>query len=331
MAAQALDTISANLKALGLGEGASQSVEQTANPQLVDTPEAVKALVDTLFSLEADCASIYVDLEGVSLSRHGSISLIQIWIPLHQQAFFVDVYMLGTRTFDTLNSDGKTMRSILESERIKKCFFDVRNAQMRYTPSFNVRLAGVADIQLLELASRRGPKHVLCGLATCVDQEQTLSTPLLHKWQSTKTEVAKMFDPKRGGSYKVFNIRPLPQILIDYCDGDVRVLPMLSAIYEKRLSNGWSEKVRIETEKRLADSRRPEYKPQGKHKIFGLRSWRFPPKNKPGSTAVAIAPATYNPRPDQVCRSRLKQRYGSCACVPSLPLTEDRPRVTDCG
>ncbi|KAK3076077.1 hypothetical protein LTR53_000017 [Teratosphaeriaceae sp. CCFEE 6253] len=284
MAAQALDTISANLKALGLEDGASQSVEKTARPQLVDTPEAVKALVDTLFSVEADCASIYVDLEG-------------IWIPLHQQAFVVDVYMLGTRAFDTLNSDGKTMRSVLESERIKKCFFDVRNDADALYALFDVRLAGVADIQLLELASRRGPKHVLCGLATCVDQEQTLSTPLLHKWQSTKTEVVKMFDSKRGGSYEVFNTRPLPQILIEYCDGDVRVLPMLSAIYEKRLSNGWSEKVRIKTEKRLADSRRPEYKPQGKHKIFGPRSWRFPPKKKPGSTAVAIAPATYNLRP----------------------------------
>ncbi|KAK4896328.1 hypothetical protein LTR27_005851 [Elasticomyces elasticus] len=124
-----------------------------------------------------------------------------------------------------MNSEGKTLRTILGSERIKKYFFDVRN-----DADALVRLAGVVDVQLLELASRRGPKHVVCGLAACLEHEHALPSSNLHVWQTTKTEVVKMFDPKLGGSYEVFNIRPLPQILIDYCAGDVEVLPTLSAI-----------------------------------------------------------------------------------------------------
>ena len=158
-------------------------------------------------------------------------------MPQCKQAFVVDVHTLGTQVFDVPNRQGKTLRSILESDRIKKYFFDVRNDADASYALFNVRLAGVKDIQLMELASRRSPKHMLCGLAACTEQEKALAGPALQKWQSTKTEVVKMFDPKLGGSYEVFNTRPLPQILFDYRVGDVQVLPMLSTIYKKRLNN----------------------------------------------------------------------------------------------
>ncbi|KAK5734605.1 hypothetical protein LTR17_008826 [Elasticomyces elasticus] len=294
MAAQDLIPISARLQALDLDGDISERTENMGRPQLVDTLEAVKTLVDTLVSLKAASAPLYVDLEGVNLSRHGSISIIQIWLPLLQQAFLVDIHVLGTTAFDTTNSEGKTLRTILGSERIKKYFFDVRNDADALYALFNVRLAGVVDVQLLELASRRGPKHVVCGLAACIEHEHALPSSKLHDWQTTKTEVVKMFDPKLGGSYEVFNIRPLPQILIDYCVGDVKVLPTLSAIYDGRLNYHWSEKARTETEKRLEESRGPSYKHKGKHKIFGPKDWRFPSKSKPSPTVSGVAPATYS-------------------------------------
>lgn len=288
--AQDLNAISANLSRLKLDEDVSQSIEQRADLQLVDTPEAVKSMVDILSSLGSDC-SMSLDLEGVNLCRHGSISLLQLWIPPCEQAFIVDVHVLGTQAFDTSNSEGKTLRSILESDRVRKYFFDVRNDADALYALFGVRLAGVTDVQLLELASRSGPKHVLCGLAACIEQEQALPLPALSKWQSTKTEVVKMFDPKLGGSYEVFNTRPLLQILMDYCVGDVQFLPMLSTTYGKRLSKGWTKEVRIESEKRVKESRGPKYSPRGRHNIFGPKSWRFPPKSKAGPSTIATASA----------------------------------------
>ena len=47
MAAQNSVPISADLEQLNLNEGGAQSVEQKAHPQLLDTPKAVKFLVDT--------------------------------------------------------------------------------------------------------------------------------------------------------------------------------------------------------------------------------------------------------------------------------------------
>lgn len=103
-------------------------------------------------------------------------------------------------------------------------------------------------------------KHALCGLAKCIEQEQALASEALLQWQNTKKEVIKKFDPKLGGTYESFNVRPLPQVLIDYCIGDVEFLPLLSTIYQKRMSCHWLEKAQVETEKRLKESRSPSYK-----------------------------------------------------------------------
>jgi exonuclease 3'-5' domain-containing protein 1 len=95
---------------------------------------------------------------------------------------------------------------------------------------------------------------------------------MLSQWQRTKKEVVKIFDPKLGGSYEVFNERPLPEILMSYCVGYIQLLPILSATYQSRLSKRWSEKARVETEIRLEESKSPAYKHRGKEKGLGPNS-----------------------------------------------------------
>ena len=280
-----------DLEKLELNEPDAQNTWVPTPVVMVDTSASLKSLVDTLTPLEKIFGSIYMDLEGVNLSRHGSISLIQILIPSCEQAFIVDVHALGMAAFDTPGSEGKSLKDALESENIRKHLFDVRNDSDALYALFGVRLAGVVDVQLLELASRRGPKHVVCGLAKCIEQEQALPSLALSQFQSTKKDVVRMFDPKFGGTYEVFNARPLPQILIDYCVGDVEFLPLLSTIYQSRMNDHWSEKARVETEKRLQESRSPSYEPKGRQKSLGPRRWRFPPKEWKAPTAT-VAPAS---------------------------------------
>ncbi|KAI5366157.1 hypothetical protein Slin15195_G076820 [Septoria linicola] len=86
-----------------------------------------------------------------------------------------------------------------------------------------------------------------------------------------------MFDPRQGGSYEVFNIRPLPQILVDYCIGDVQLLPTLQTVYSKRFGDVWWERVEIESNRRLNEAMKADYKPQGKHKIFAPKKWKYLP------------------------------------------------------
>jgi exonuclease 3'-5' domain-containing protein 1 len=204
------------------------------------------------------------------------------------------------QAFNASSSEGKTLKNVLESKIIKKHLFDARNDSDVLYSLFGVRLAGVVDIQLLELASRRGAKHI----AACIEQEQALPSLALSQWQSTKKEVVKMFDPKLGGSYEISNKRPLPQILIEYCIGDVQVLPILSTVYQNRLNDHWSEEVLAETEKRLEDSRSPGYRHRGKQKIFGPRNWRYPRKGgtKP---AVRMAISTNRQASPSSMRSRV--------------------------
>lgn len=262
--------------------------------EMVDNYSAVKSMLDILTALERDSGSIYLDLEGVNLSRHGSISLIQIYLPSHERVFLVDVHTMGKRAFEISSSHEKTLKSVLESQTIKKYLFDVRNDADALYALFSVELAGVVDIQLLELASRKGHKHVVAGLAACMEQEQALPLPTLLEWQITKKSVRQMLDPKSGGSYDIFNLRPLPQVLVDYCVGDVQSLPILAIIYKDRLSNHWSRKAQAETEQRLKDSRGASYEPQGRKKIFAPKSWRFLPQEKAKSASKPMASAAYD-------------------------------------
>ncbi|KAI7107252.1 hypothetical protein KC340_g10494 [Hortaea werneckii] len=280
MSSSEVSTIGQELKRVNFNTPQPQDDQQTQQVTTVDTKDKVVPMLQVLTSLESSSNSVFVDMEGVNLSRHGSISLIQIYVPQCKEIFIVDIHTLGAQAFEIPGHKHQTLKSVLEGSEIKKHFFDVRNDADALYALFNIRLAHVVDVQLLELASRTGSKHVLRGLAACIEQEQVLTEATAYKWKRTKEEGTKLFNPKIGGSYEVFNVRPLPQALVDYCVGDVQHLPGLSNVYQCRLNDSWRDQVRVETERRLTESRRPDYQPKGKKKIFGPRRWAFPPKSQ---------------------------------------------------
>ena len=69
---------------------------------------------------------LYVDIEGNDLCRYGTISLIQIYVPLVNTTFVLDVLVLGKEAFTTsvIEEEEMTLKSLLESPEIVKCFFD---------------------------------------------------------------------------------------------------------------------------------------------------------------------------------------------------------------
>lgn len=108
-------------------EALPESDTATMLATIVDTPATIRSLVDILAPLEQTRGSIYLDLEGINLSRHGSISLLQIFVPSCERPFIVDVHTLGIQTFNVSTSEGKTLKNVLESNIIKKHLFDARN------------------------------------------------------------------------------------------------------------------------------------------------------------------------------------------------------------
>ncbi|KAI0815406.1 hypothetical protein GGR55DRAFT_345339 [Xylaria sp. FL0064] len=86
---------------------------------IVSTAAAIATMVDELHGLPVSPPSLYIDLEGVNLSRHGTISILQIHVRTTGQNYLVDVKTLGEAAFSTRGPRTfTTLKAILESPSI---------------------------------------------------------------------------------------------------------------------------------------------------------------------------------------------------------------------
>ncbi|KAK4666161.1 hypothetical protein QC763_608330 [Podospora pseudopauciseta] len=251
----------------------------THNPDsggLIDTATAMSALVDILNGQPITPPSLYIDLEGVNLSRHGTISILQIYVLPLRRAYLIDIHILGEKAFSTLSSTtGRTFKDILESETIPKVFFDVRNDSDALFSHFQIRLAGVQDLQLMELATRTFSRRVVCGLARCIEHDASLSASERSSWMATKERGTRLFAPERGGSYQVFNERPLNEEIRRYCVQDVHLLPRLWAHYYSKLTKAWERRVCEASRDRVALSQTPGFNGKGRHMALAPAGWSW--------------------------------------------------------
>lgn len=260
-------------KAGGSGNAAKLPNEDPAASDMVDTTAAVSRLVDTLEGLPTEPPSLYMDLEGVNLSRHGTISILQIYVLSSRRTFLVDVHTLGDLCFSTRGQSGRTLKDILEAEDIPKVFFDVRNDSDALYSHFNIDLAGIQDLQLMELAARTFSRRFVSGLSKCIEKDAPLSASQRLAWKQVKEKGLDIFDPQRGGGYEVFNKRPLPKNIVLYCIQDVAILPRLWTHYNGRLTPAWKRKVLETSKQRVKLSQSPDYDSQGRQKALAPQGW----------------------------------------------------------
>jgi exonuclease 3'-5' domain-containing protein 1 len=131
---------------------------KTTEIEIIDTTEQVKNLVDGLEIPFQHAPTMFIDLEGVNLSREGSLSIFTLLIETGKptrQVYLIDIHTLGNKAFETADSRGVTFKDILQDEKIIKVFFDVRNDSDALFRHFNVALQGVEDVQLMESATRK--------------------------------------------------------------------------------------------------------------------------------------------------------------------------------
>ncbi len=255
---------------------------------IINTSIALVSFLNDLDIQPINPPSLYLDIEGVALSRHGSISIIQLFHLPQNHVFLIDVFVLQEVAFNTPNQSGTTLRSILESALVPKVLFDVRNDADALYAHFNISLQGVHDLQLLELATRSRAKDRVVGLGKCIRSDARLSTKVQKDWEAVKERGKALFSPEDGGSYEVFNIRPMLQDIIDYCAQDVVYLPILWNVYSQRIGKKWLKRVQQETVKRVLMSQAESYEPHGEHKV--LSPWANTAKdgkrNGPRKTGV---------------------------------------------
>ena len=175
-----------------------------------------------------------LDLEGNNLSRHGSLSLVTILVAPRKKVYLVDVTTLTHDAFDSAGSDGSTLRSILESSEV---FFDIRHDFDALFSLYGVRVQGIEDLHLMELALRNFNRRHINGLAKCIERDSRLGFAEKRAWQRTKEKGRELFDPDRGGSYAMFHLRPLSPAMTKYCVQDVVHMPHLRDVYRAKLCN----------------------------------------------------------------------------------------------
>jgi exonuclease 3'-5' domain-containing protein 1 len=233
------------------------------------TTASSHSLISTASEPEAFLSSIppsstlYVDLEGNSLSRHGTIFLITILVYPQRIIRLIDVLVLGKLAFTTASSNGKTLKSIFEDLDVLKCVWDVRNDADVLWALYHVKLAGVTDIQLLENASRASDKQYVRGLDKSVQFDLKLEFKETNCWIQTKKDMKSLMPTN------VFATRPIDTKTAQYCVNDVIHLPALHDLYLKRIRGDWLSKAMEESTRRVADAYSPGYDPQSPTKKLG--------------------------------------------------------------
>jgi exonuclease 3'-5' domain-containing protein 1 len=81
--------------------------------ELIDSAEAMSTVIANLINLPTKPPSLYIDLEGVNLSRQGTISILQIHIAPQNKFYLIDIHKLGSQAFDTSDKQNYTLRSVL--------------------------------------------------------------------------------------------------------------------------------------------------------------------------------------------------------------------------
>ena len=248
--------------------------------EIINTTKQIGDLVDWLILRHAPPApyspTMYIDLEGVNLCREGSVSILTLLIDTGtptRRVCLIDVHTLGAQAFSTPGVKQKTtLKDIIQDKTIPKVFFDVRNDSDALFAHFGVQLQGVEDVQLMESATRETTKsrRLLSGLAKCVEKTVPMSLrgSGLGSWKQAKEKGERLFKPEYGGSYEVFNQRPIPEEVVDYCVGDVQCLPELREKFWGTRDSQWRDLVKEESTKCVAASQRSEYQPHGRDKAL---------------------------------------------------------------
>lgn len=85
----------------------TSNLDDTVPTGFINTCTAVAFLVEALAKLPTSPPSIYLDLEGVALSRHGSVSILQIHVSPNDRTFLIDIHSLGETAFRLLEPAGR--------------------------------------------------------------------------------------------------------------------------------------------------------------------------------------------------------------------------------
>jgi exonuclease 3'-5' domain-containing protein 1 len=262
---------------------------------IVDTTDALNDCLAAISPQHYSPVHIVVDTEGVSQGRTGKACIIQLFARGGDTVWLVDITTLKNSAFDHVDDQGRSLRGIFENSTIRKVrqimsslpktqninlfqyFYDVRQDSNVLYNLHQVSLAGVYDIQLLELATRAcgsGRSRYLNGLKRSI--EDYLPQP--REWKQVKEAGLALFTPERGGRFEVFDERPLDPRLIAYCAQDVALFFQLEEVLRRKMGAEqvarWEDKIIAESAERVGLAYDPSFDFQGPHMALAPKGWK---------------------------------------------------------
>ena len=269
------------------------NVAQNLNSKPVETdPACVKILelLDTstkiltspgveLDEAIAECCLsplLAVDLEGISMSRVGLVTLLQVAVD--DDVFLFDVQALSTEElFHREVGDEKTLQSILEDPAVTKLMFDCRVDSDALYHQHGVSLNGVWDVQLADVAARRKKSlqvPLLSGMPKCaarhlggasgasrsslealdadpgdvnknLNSSSSESEAVTRVTEHLKTKVKQMYAPDKGGDASLWALQPITEDLRRYAALDVWLLLRIhgAMVENDALDDEWKKRV----------------------------------------------------------------------------------------
>ncbi|GFG17176.1 hypothetical protein IFM5058_08337 [Aspergillus udagawae] len=208
------------------------ALQTTPAMQVIDSIGALEKLLNELDHLLHRPAALFLDVQTTNPEQDGSISVISLFVRPIKKVFLIDVLTLGDDVFTTTSLADNSLKLLLESPAVPKILFDVGNASAALFNHYGIRLNGIKDIQIMQLATQypRAQQAQAASLETCVEEDAQPPARALALWQVHST-VSQLRDPAMGGSDAVFKERLLRQAILDYHLQNVLILPWLWVLY----------------------------------------------------------------------------------------------------
>ncbi|XP_052817581.1 uncharacterized protein LOC128243702 [Mya arenaria] len=185
---------------------------------LVDTEEKLKIEIACIKDLIKTDPVVALDCEGVHLSRKGELCLLSI--STRKRAFLVDVLKFKSMAFD------QGLKDILEDTNVKKLMFDCREDADALLHQFQVKLAGVLDMQLLEIIKRPQETPTRAVYRRCDKLHEVVHLKGLLRCMELFIDNKKLVESKttKLGQISDWKERPLRNSQLRYAATDVLAL-----------------------------------------------------------------------------------------------------------
>ncbi|KAF4553547.1 Hypothetical protein D9617_6g092780 [Elsinoe fawcettii] len=218
----------------------------------VNTTQALQDFLALLHNIPS-ATDLYIATTPRLPDYTAPLSLLQIRTATGHDIYIIDIHILGGAAF-TINHNGTSIKTIFQSQEIRKIFFDVRYALHNLKDQHGISLNNMVDLQLVKRhltapRSKDGRRNST-QLRYCIRYDCDITLENKNEMFDLKRDLAKRYE----NTAKLWLVRPVDDMVWKNAVVDITYLPELYRNYAATMQDGDWQAVRWETERRLAET-----------------------------------------------------------------------------